>query len=123
LEISINGGIKSLAETQEHLKHIDGVMIGREIYQNPYLLTQADSLIWNEDVMPLTRTEIVEAMAVYIDRYVAEGGKPWHVLRHMLGLCNGLAGAKQFRRYLSENANQPGANSSVLFEAFAKVGV
>ena len=123
LEISINGGIKSLEETQEHLKHIDGVMIGREIYQNPYLLTQADSLIWNEDVTPLTRTEIVEAMAVYIDRYVADGGKPWHVLRHMLGLCNGLAGAKQFRRYLSENANQPGANSSVLFEAFAKVGV
>ena len=121
LEISINGGIKSFAETKEHLQHIDGVMIGREVYQNPYMLASADQELWQSDAPVLSRTEIIEAMAAYIDRYTAQGGRPWHVLRHMLGLCNGLAGAKRFRRYLSENAGRDGADSAVLMEAFALV--
>lgn len=121
LEISINGGIKSFAETKEHLQHIDGVMIGREVYQNPYMLASADQELWQSDAPALSRTEIIEVMAAYIDRYTAKGGRPWHVLRHMLGLCNGLAGAKRFRRYLSENAGRDGADSAVLMEAFALV--
>ena len=121
LEISINGGIKSFAEAEEHLQHIDGVMIGREIYQNPYMLAAADQKLWQSDTPVLSRTEIIEIMSAYIDRYVADGGRPWHVLRHMLGLCNGLAGAKRFRRYLSENAGRDGADAKVLAEAFALV--
>jgi len=122
LEISINGGIKTFDETNAHLQHIDGVMIGREIYQNPYLLTQADKQIWGDTSEIKTRQHIIDEMSQYIDSYVATGGRAWHVVRHMLGMCNGLAGAKQFRRYLSENSGREGANSEVLKEAFTKVG-
>jgi len=122
LEISINGGIKSLAEANEHLTHIDGVMIGREIYQNPYMLTQADQAIWQQEKTAISRGQIIEAMAEYIEKYVEQGGRSWHVIRHMLGLCNGLPGAKQFRRYLSENSAKENQGAKVLFDAFAKVG-
>ena len=121
LEISINGGIKSYLEANEHLTHLDGVMIGREVYQNPYMLSEADQSIWQSDAKVLLRSEVIEQMAGYIDHHVANGGRAWHVLRHMLGLCNGLAGARQFRRYLSETASREGANSNVLLEAFDNV--
>ncbi|MCO4798996.1 MAG: tRNA dihydrouridine(20/20a) synthase DusA [Colwelliaceae bacterium] len=121
LKISINGGIKTFEETNDHLQNIDGVMIGREIYQNPYMLTQADNLIWGDDVNVKSRQQVIDEMSDYIDQYVSGGGRAWHVVRHMLGMCNGLAGAKQFRRYLSENSGREGANSKVLNEAFAKV--
>tara|TARA_B110000091_G_scaffold211763_1_gene257033 strand:- start:26 stop:1006 length:981 start_codon:yes stop_codon:yes gene_type:complete len=121
LEISINGGIKSYIEANEHLLHLDGVMIGREVYQNPYMLTTADQAIWQANTEILSRSQVIDIMADYIDSHVAGGGRAWHVLRHMLGLCNGLAGARQFRRYLSETASRDGANSKVLLEAFAKV--
>jgi len=121
LEISINGGIKTYEESLEHLNHIDGVMIGREVYQNPYMLAQADQIIWQQDKPVMTRADIIDGMCDYIDNYVASGGRAWHVVRHMLGLCNGMAGAKQFRRYLSENSGREGANSDVLREAFNKV--
>ena len=126
LEISINGGIKSLTETTEHLQHIDGVMIGREIYNNPYMLVEADQKIYGVDKTVISREQVINLMAEYIDTYISttpEHGKnrAWHVLRHMLGLCNGLAGARQFRRYLSETASRDGADSKVLIEAFTKV--
>ncbi len=120
-EISINGGIKSLAEANEHLAHIDGVMIGREIYNSPYLLADADQQIYGESKAVVSRQQVIEQMANYVDNHVANGGRAWHVLRHMLGLCNGLVGARQFRRHLSECAGQAEANGSVLLDAFAKV--
>ena len=119
-EISINGGIKSFGEANDHLSQLDGVMIGREIYQNPYMLVTADRDIWQKDSPELSRQEIILEMVEYIDRYVAQGGKAWHVLRHMLGLCNGLAGARQFRRYLSESSGRDGANGEVLLEELKK---
>lgn len=122
LDISINGGIKTLDESLEHLTHIDGVMIGREVYQNPYMLSAADQIIWGDNSVILSRGEIIEQMCDYIDRNVANGGRVWHVVRHMLGLANGLPGARKYRRYLSENAGQEGANSRVLINAFALVG-
>ena len=121
LDISINGGIKTFEEANQHLEHIDGVMIGREIYQNPYLLAQADQQIYGLDNTVLTRQEVIDEMALYIDKHVNAGGKMWHVARHMLGLCNGLAGAKQFRRFLSENSSLPDANGDLLKRAFDKV--
>ena len=128
LAISINGGIKSLAETTEHLQHIDGVMIGREIYSNPYLLSEVDQQIYNVDKAVISREEVINIMADYIDAYIGTtpehgNNRAWHVLRHMLGLCNGLAGARQFRRYLSECAGNADANGDTLKYAFAKVGV
>ncbi|WP_274051222.1 tRNA dihydrouridine(20/20a) synthase DusA [Thalassomonas haliotis] len=121
LEISINGGIKSLAEAGEHLSHLDGVMIGREIYQNPYLLAQADQTLWQSSSPVISRAQVIDEMADYIDGYVSDGGRAWHVLRHMLGLCNGFAGARLFRRHLSDSSGQAGADGKVLREAFARV--
>jgi len=121
LNISINGGIKSLAEAREHLKHIDGVMIGREIYNSPYLLTDADNLIYQSDRDKLSRTEVIQLMIPYINNHVESGGRAWHILRHMLGLCNGLAGARKFRQHLSECAGKDGADGQVLLDAFEKV--
>lgn len=121
LKISINGGIKTINESQDHLQHIDGVMIGREVYANPYMLSQADQLIWGDDKAIITRQQIIEMMCEYIDRNVADGGRVWHVVRHMLGLTTGLPGARGYRRYLSENACKEGATSQVLIDAFALV--
>jgi tRNA-dihydrouridine synthase A len=130
LEISINGGIKTFAEANDHLQHIDGVMIGREIYSSPYLLAEADQKIYGVEKEVISRQQVINLMADYIDAYVSstlEQGnayrnpRAWHVLRHMLGLCNGLAGARQFRRYLSESARAEGAGGHTLKEAFAKV--
>lgn len=122
LNISINGGIKTLAESVAHLTHIDGVMIGREIYQNPYMLSQADQIIFSDHKPVITREEVIELMCEYIERNIANGGRVWHVVRHMLGLCNGLPGARKYRRYLSENAGREGADSNVLREAFMLTG-
>jgi tRNA-dihydrouridine synthase A len=122
LKISINGGIKSFNEANEHLQYVDGVMIGREVYNSPYMLATADQQIYQQtDNQIISRFAVVEHMSDYINAYVASGGKAWHVLRHMLGLCNGLVGARQFRRYLSECAGKPNASGDVLLQAFAFV--
>ena len=126
LEISINGGIKSLAETTQHLQHIDGVMIGREIYNTPYMLSEADQQIYGVDKAVISREQVINLMAEYVDTYISTtpehgNNRAWHVLRHMLGLCNGLAGARQYRRYLSECAGNADANGDTLKQAFAKV--
>ncbi len=123
LEISINGGIKTLDETLTHLKQVDGVMIGREVYQNPYMLSQADQVIWQQQKPVISRAEVIELMASYVDKHVATGGKAWHVFRHMLGLCNGLPGARQFRRTLSECAGNSDANGKTLINAFGQVSL
>ncbi|MDN3653770.1 tRNA dihydrouridine(20/20a) synthase DusA [Thalassotalea ponticola] len=122
LMISINGGIKTLEESTQHLQHIDGVMIGREVYQNPYLLSLADQHIFNKDYPQISRQQVIDQMCDYIDKVISDekhGPRVWHIVRHMLGLCNGLPGARKYRRYLSENAGKSGADSRVLREAFA----
>ncbi|PKI17234.1 tRNA dihydrouridine(20/20a) synthase DusA [Colwellia sp. 12G3] len=121
LDISINGGIKTFTEANEHLKYIDGVMIGREIYNSPYMLSDADNDIYQSDGAKLTRTEVIELMIPYINATVKSGGRAWHILRHMLGLCNGLSGARKFRQHLSECAGKDGADGQVLLDAFNKV--
>ena len=135
LAISINGGIKTLQEAKNHLTHIDGVMIGREIYSNPYMLAEVDQQIYGDDLVSsnksvISRTEVIHLMAEYVDAYVSSTlkygnahhkARAWHVLRHVLGLCNGLAGARQFRRHLSEFAGKEGAGGQVLLDAFEKI--
>ena len=96
-------------------------MIGREIYNTPYMLATADSEIYNLTTPILTRSQIIDSMVPYINSTVIDGSRAWHVLRHMLGLCNGLVGAKQFRRHLSECAGKDGADGQVLIDAFNKV--
>jgi tRNA-dihydrouridine synthase A len=123
LTISINGGINTLEETTEHLNFVDGVMIGREIYQNPYLLADVDNKIWHAATPQISRADVIEGMCDYIDEYITEGGKIRHVVRHMLGLCNGLSGGRRYRRYLSENASKDTSDSTILREAFSLVSI
>ncbi|MEQ8391654.1 MAG: tRNA dihydrouridine(20/20a) synthase DusA [Thalassospira sp.] len=122
LEILINGGIKTLDEAQDHLNHVDGVMIGREAYQNPSVLFDVDRRFYGDDTKPLTRHQVVEAMLPYIAQHLTEENATiGHVTRHMLGLFQQMRGAKQWRRYLSENAHRKGAGTEVIREALALV--
>jgi len=128
LGISINGGIKTIEEANQHLQHVDGVMIGREIYNNSYMLSQVDNEIYSLNESVITRQQVVDIMADYINSYIQQKpeygqNRAWHVLRHMLGLCNGLAGARQYRRFLSDCASQPEASGQTLKDAFAQVSL
>lgn len=104
LEIIINGGIKTFEETQEHLKHVDGVMMGREVYHNPYMMSEVDNTVYGTSTPQIKRSEVLAEVADYISKHEEDGGRAWHVLRHLMGLYQGLPGAKIWRRYLSENA-------------------
>ncbi len=122
LEILINGGIKTLDGTEEHLKQVDGVMIGREAYQNPYILADVDRRFYGDDAKAPTRHQVVEAMLPYIEEHLKEKhGTIGHVTRHMLGLFQQMRGAKQWRRYLSENAHRKGTGTDVVREALSLV--
>lgn len=121
LNISVNGGITSLEQAEEHLQHLDGAMLGREVYQNPYLLAEVDSRIFGEQDPGLTRHQVVDAMIPYIEKHLASGGRLQHVTRHMLGLFQGCPGARAWRRHLSENAHKAGADIDVLKTAASLV--
>lgn len=110
LHVTINGGIESLAETAEHLAHVDGVMLGRAAYQNPYVLAEVDSRFFDPEAAVRSRHDVIDAFAGYVEREFAEGTPLIAMTRHILGLFNGLPGARAWRRYLSENA--PGFEGS-----------
>jgi len=115
LNISINGGIKSIKSVQQQLLHVDGVMIGREAYNNPYMLASVDQRIYLDADAPIkSREEIVLQMCDYIDAELARGTNLHSMTRHILGLYQGVRGAKAWRRYLSENAHVDGADSAVV---------
>ncbi|MCA0937661.1 tRNA dihydrouridine(20/20a) synthase DusA [Vibrio alginolyticus] len=121
LTIAVNGGIKSLEEAKEHLQHLDGVMIGREAYQSPYLLASVDQELFGADTPVKKRSEIVEEMYPYIEAQLAKGAYLGHITRHMLGLFQSMPGARQWRRHISENAHKPGSGLEVLQDALAKI--
>lgn len=121
LDISINGGIKTLEQAMEHLAHLDGVMIGREAYANPYLLNQVDQVLFGAPAATLTQHELVLKMIPYIEREMQQGARFWHIARHMLGLFQGIPGARQWRRLLSEQGHLPSAKADLLQQALALV--
>lgn len=121
LTLAINGGVKTLEEAQTHLAHLDGVMVGREAYQNPGLLLDVDPILFGADAPATSPVAVVEAMYPYIEREMTRGANLGHITRHMLGLFQGIPGARQWRRYLSENAHKPGAGIPVLEAALALV--
>ena len=121
LTLSLNGGVKSLAEAKEHLQHLDGVMMGREAYQNPGLLAHVDRELFGSDAATADPVAVVQAMYPYIERELAQGTYLGHITRHMLGLFQGIPGARQWRRYLSENAHKAGADVSVVEKALSLV--
>lgn len=119
LNIIINGGIQSLSACVEHLQHIDGVMVGREAYNNPYFMAQVDQQLFDDDTPVPSRHEVVGLMLPYIEEQLMQGHRLNHISRHMLGIFNGQQGAKIFRRYISENAHKPGAGPEVIEHALA----
>jgi tRNA-dihydrouridine synthase A len=121
LDISLNGGVKDLDAAAGHLERVDGVMIGRAAYENPYLLAEADRRFFGAGEAPPARHAVVDAMLPYIEARRAQGAPLSAITRHMLGLFQGLPGARAWRRYLSENAHQPGAGPEVVAAAAAKV--
>ena len=121
LQIIINGGITTLEQVEENLKQVDVVMIGREAYNNPWILSQADSLIYGSEGSPASRHQIIESMIPYIDQELSAGTPINRITRHILGLFQGLPGAKKWRRMLSEEAHKAGADSGLILRAAAQV--
>ena len=101
LEIILNGGIKTLAECQEHLQTFDGVMLGREAYHNPYVLAEVDQQLFGSQAPVISRSEALAKLRPYIAAHLASGGAMHHVTRHILGLGQGFPGARKFRQLLS----------------------
>ncbi len=121
LTIVLNGGVTSLAQAREHLDALDGVMIGREAYHNPYMLAEADGEIFGDDRAAPTRRDIVEAYLPYVARELERGTRLAHLTRHMTGLYLGQPGARAWRRRVSELATMDGACGRDLLAAAAKM--
>ena len=121
LTIVINGGIQTLAECRHHLQRVDGVMIGREAYQHPWLLAELDRELFGMDNPVQSRDDVIVALLPYVERQLARGAHLNHITRHILGLYQGVPGARKFRRYLSENAYGKTAGPEVLTEAVRQV--
>ena len=121
LRIVINGGIRTLDACHEHLRHVDGVMLGREAYENPWLLAEADARLFGDAPTNLTREAVVRRMLPFIERELAEGTPLAHITRHILGLYRGQPGGRAFRRVLSQQAHKTGAGIEVIEAALAAV--
>jgi tRNA-dihydrouridine synthase A len=121
LDIVINGGIKNVAETQQHLQHVDGVMIGREAWHNTFFLTDVDAALFSETAAKTSRIEATLSYATYCEQQHAAGVSLGVLTRHLLGLWHEVPGAKQFRRYISENSHKKHATVAVIHEALAKL--
>lgn len=121
LNIAINGGVKSLEEAKLHLAHLDGVMIGREAYQSPYILAEVDQQIFGLDAPVKKRSEVIFEMFPYIEQQLSQGAYLGHITRHMLGMFQSMPGARQWRRHISENAHKAGAGIEVVEAALAKI--
>lgn len=117
LNLSVNGGIKTLAEAKKHLSHLDGVMVGREAYQNPYLLAEVDQQLYYMDTPVISRDAVIEKLLPYIEKHLQQGGRLNHITRHIIGLYQGLPGSRAWRRHLSENAHKAGAGVEVVTTA------
>jgi tRNA-dihydrouridine synthase A len=117
LNIIINGGITTLEQSKNLLQHLDGVMVGREAYSNPYLLARVDQEIYGVDRPVISRDQVMEIFTTYCEEQLARGVRLNHITRHVLGLYQGQPGARQFRRIISEEAHKPGAGIDVLKRA------
>lgn len=123
LEIVINGGITTLEKSAELLQTVDGVMLGRESYQNPYLLADVDSVLFGDCAEKISRQEVIFKLISYIQSHLQNGGRLNNVTRHILGLFHGEYGARLWRRYLSENAYKKDVNENMLLDAMNYLNV
>jgi tRNA-dihydrouridine synthase A len=119
LTIVINGGITALDRAKDHLARVDGVMMGRAAYQTPWILADADGALFGETPPICTRREAIAAFMPYIARELGRGTPLNGMTKHLLGIFNGVPGARAFRRHLSENAVKPGADLAVVETALS----
>jgi tRNA-dihydrouridine synthase A len=121
LTIIINGGVTTIEQVHMHLVHVDGVMMGRAAYQTPWVLSDVDQAIFGGAPAAASRAEVLARFKPYVARELAKGAPLNAMTKHVLGLFNGLPGARAFRRHLSENAVKPGAGVEVIDAALAFV--
>ena len=121
LEIILNGGIASLEQASAELGPVDGVMMGRAAYQEPWRLLQVDPLLYGESAPFASPKEAALALIPYIERELANGGRLHPITRHVLGLFHAVPGARAFRRHLATEAVKPGASAAVMADALALV--
>ena len=121
LTIVINGGIASLEQAAAHLQHVDGVMMGRAAYQSPWIIADADRALFGEANPVASRHDAIREFLPYVERERAKGAPLNAMTKHILGLFNGLPGARAFRRHLSENAVKSGAGPEVIETALGFV--
>jgi tRNA-dihydrouridine synthase A len=119
--IIINGGIGSIAEAARHLDYVDGVMLGRAAYQEPWRLLDVDPELFGAAAPYATMKDVFEAMFPYIEDQLAQGTRLHSMARHFIGAFHGVPGARAFRRHLAENGVRPGAGVDVLRDAIARV--
>jgi tRNA-dihydrouridine synthase A len=119
--IIINGGIGSLAEAKTHLAHVDGVMLGRAAYQEPWRLLNVDCELFGEAAPYAGMKDVFKAMMPYIEDQLAQGARLHSITRHFVGAFHGVPGARAFRRHLAENGVKAGAGVEVLRDAIALV--
>jgi len=117
LTIVINGGIATVAEIDEHLRHVDGVMLGRTAYHEPYRLAEVEARLFGTPLPD--RDEVLARLRPYVDAHLARGDRLQHISRHILGLYQGLPGARAYRRVLSERAHHADAGFDVIEAAIA----
>ncbi|MDH4073663.1 MAG: tRNA-dihydrouridine synthase, partial [Gammaproteobacteria bacterium] len=118
--IVLNGGITTVDECRAHLAEVDGVMIGRMAYQQPWFLTELEAAFGDGEA-PGSRMEAIDRMLPYIERQLASGVLLKQVTRHLLGLFAGQPGARAWRRYLSERAHRPSAGIEVIEQALGQL--
>ena len=121
LVVVINGGITTVAQVQAHLAQLDGVMLGRAAYHDPYLLAQIEAALHGEPLPP--RHEVLRHLQPYVEAELARGTALKHISRHLLGLYQGEPGARAFRRTISEGAHLPGAGWALIEQALAACSV
>ena len=119
--VVINGGIRTLDEAEAHLKHVDGVMLGRAAYENPSILLDTDPRFFGAGAPCASAHDVVEALMPYVERALMNGARLHDITRHLLGLFRGVPGARTFRRHLATEAVKPGAGMAVLRDALALV--
>jgi len=119
--IIINGGIGSLSEAKQHLSFVDGIMLGRAAYQEPWRLLAADPDLFGEAAPHAVMKDVFESIMPYIERELAQGTRLHSITRHFVGAFHGVPGARAFRRHLAESGVKPGAGINVLRDAIALV--
>lgn len=115
--VIINGGIVTIAAAKQHLDHVDGAMLGRAAYQEPWRLLSVDPELFGEAAPHATMHDVIEALMPYIERELAAGTRLHSITRHLVGAFHGVPGARAFRRYLAEVCTKPGAGTASLREA------